>query len=64
MIWLCAFLQGHVDASFELVLLSATMAYLMTGQERNELSRVMALYISATIVCGVVGRVVSGQLAS
>ena len=46
-------------------LLPAIMtAYLTSGREDHELSRVMALYISATIFGGMAGRVVSGQLAS
>jgi len=45
-------------------IMTATMAYLTSGREGHELSRVMALYISATIFGGMAGRVVSGQLAS
>ena len=45
-------------------IMTATMAYLTSGREDHELSRVMALYISATIFGGMAGRVVSGQLAS
>ena len=66
MVWLCAILRGYVDSSFESgALLPAIMtAYLTSGREDHELSRVMALYISATIFGGMAGRVVSGQLAS
>ena len=45
-------------------IMTATMAYLTSGREGAELSRVMAWYISATIFGGMAGRVVSGQLAS
>ncbi len=45
-------------------IMTATMAYLASGREGAELSRVMALYISSTIFGGMAGRVVSGQLAA
>ena len=45
-------------------IMTATMAYLTSGREGAELSRVMAWYISATIFGGMAGRVISGQLAS
>ena len=45
-------------------IMTATMAYLASGREGSELSRVMALYISATIFGGMAGRVVSGQLSA
>ena len=45
-------------------IMTATMAYLTSGRESHELSRVMALYILATIFGGMAGRVGSGQLAS
>lgn len=45
-------------------IMTATMAYLMSDREGHELSRVMALYISATIFRGMAGRVVSSKLAS
>lgn len=45
-------------------IIKATIAHLTFGREGHELSRVMALYISATIFSGMAGRVVSGQLAS
>ncbi|MDC3032880.1 MFS transporter [Litorivicinus sp.] len=45
-------------------IITATMAYLTFGREVHELSRVLALYISATIFGGMAGCVVSNQLAS
>ena len=45
-------------------IMTATMAWLTFGREGHELSRVMALYMSAAIFDGMAGRVVSGQLAS
>ena len=45
-------------------IMTATMAYLTFGREGHELSRVIALYMSATIFDGMAGRVVFGQLAS
>ena len=44
-------------------IMTATMAYLTSGLEGAELSRVMAWYISVTIFGGIAGRVISGQLA-
>ena len=47
-----------------LAIMTATMAYLTSGREDRDLSRVIALYISTIIFGEMVGRVVSGQLAS
>lgn len=45
-------------------ILTATMAYLAAGRSGAALSRVMAIYIASTIVGGMAGRVISGQLAA
>ena len=45
-------------------ILTATMAYLAAGRTGPALSRVMAIYIASTIVGGMAGRVISGQLAA
>lgn len=45
-------------------ILTATMAYLAAGRSGPALSRVMAIYIASTIVGGMAGRVISGQLAA
>lgn len=45
-------------------ILTATMAYLVAGRSGQALSRVMAIYIASTILGGMAGRVISGQLAA
>jgi len=45
-------------------LLTAAMTYLSVSAERENVSRVMATYIAATIVGGLLGRLFSGVLAS
>ena len=45
-------------------IMTATLAYSTFGREGHELSRVMALDMSATIFDGMAVRVVLGQLAS
>ena len=65
MVWLFKFLRGMLILRLSQgALLTATMAYLISGREGHELSRVIAFYISATIFGGTAGRVVFGQLAS
>ncbi len=44
-------------------ILTATMAYLTAGRSGSELSKVMSIYIASTIVGGMAGRVLSGQMA-